>query len=270
MTTTALSTPEDLLAVASAALEQGDPEAALELCRELLTERPDHDEARLLEAEAFRDLQDLERAEESYRHLLAAHPTHVDGLAGMARVLIDQYRLEEAAACASHAIRRDPGHPEAHHVRAMLRELRGDLAGALRDHTRAWVGSSRYPLPKPRDHAALRALLADAARLSNDEAFTHWVTTLPLAIEPAPTPETCQAYDPPASPVELVGHFGAEDAALPAHHPASSPVSPAPPILLYALNLARYPWSEEILLRALHETILVPARRWYARSFAEA
>ncbi len=266
MTATAPRTDE-LLEIAASALEQGNPETTLQLCRELLASFPEHDEARLLEAEALRDLRDAEEAESSYRMLLARQPHHPDGWSGMGRALLDQGRFEEAAACFARAIRRHPGHAEAHHGRAMLRERRGDRSGAARDYARAWQGSTRFPPPRPVDDDALRALLADAAIATDDPAVATWAATLPIVVDDVPTLDVCHAYDPPASPIDLLGHLAAplgDDLDLARH------AGFTPSLVIYRRNLERFAWNREQLVEALRDTVISQIEAWIAGASIEA
>lgn len=264
-----LTTPaqDDLLEIAAAALEEGNPETTLQLCRELLETWPDHDDARLLEAEALRDLRDAVEAEQSYRRLLARRPDHADGWAGMGRALLDQGRFGEASTCFARALRHTSGHAEAHHGRAMLREFRGDLAGASRDHARAWQASSRFPPPAPLDVEAVRALVDEAAGLLDDPHAQAWLDTIPIVLEDFPSSDTCEAYEPPASPVDLLGHLAAPlgDGIVGARFTGFTPS-----LVLFVRNLERHAWDRERLVTVLAETVLSQAQAWLAQTSIEA
>lgn len=221
--TSANTSPTDLLEAATQALERGEPEVALVACGALLDAHPGHDRGRLLEAEAFRTLHMPDLAEASYRQLLAFHPDHAEAMAGIARVLFDQCAYDEAAIAANLAIRLESPHPEAIHVRAMLREWRGDHAGAARDYARAWTLSPAFPIPEPLRDAELRSLPEQAAQGAGDAALTAWLTSLPVTIEEQPSRAVCAYYQPIATPDEIYGVF----------------VESSPSVILYRRNLAR-------------------------------
>src|SRR5262245_61588942 len=128
---------DELLDQAEQALDEGDADHALELCRQVLTLDPRHPGALFVAADAERTLGDLERAEVGYRAVTLIAPDHSPAWSGLANVLFDQLRFDEARVAALRALRTDPTNAEASHVRGLLRERRGDLPGADRDFLRA-------------------------------------------------------------------------------------------------------------------------------------
>jgi tetratricopeptide (TPR) repeat protein len=242
---------DELLHLAEASLDAGQPEAALSCVRRVLAERPDDLAARWVEAEALRDLHEREEAADCYRALLAADADHTDAWAGLAHVLFEDGAFEEASTAARRALRLDPEHPEALAARSLLRERRGDLAGARRDQLRAWRRSPAYPLPTPLTDDALRNLLADAAE-GLDDGTRAWIEATAVVVADLPDLATCRTYDPPASPAELLGHV----AARLLHEPGEGWAALPPSIVVYRRNLERYADDREHLVEALREGVL--------------
>ena len=260
----------DLLDLAHRALADGDAEGALALCRELLDVAPGHRAARRLEAEALRDLRDALAAEDVYRDLVREDPADADAWAGMARALLDQGDDDsevEASRCVSRAIRLQPHHAEALHTRALLRERRGDTLGAARDDARAWQASSRFPLPAALDAAGVRALLRDAALSADDPTLVAWVGAVPLVLDEVPSHEACAAYEPPASPADLIGHLAAP---LGDDLPAGAHAGYLPALVIFRANLARLAADRAHAIAALRGTVLPQLASWIAQSGAQA
>src|SRR5687768_6462637 len=99
---------ERLLDLAEDALDEGDVDRALELCREVLDTDPRHAGALFVIADAERSLGDLERAELGYRSVTQVASDHSPAWSGLARVLFDQLRFDESRSCALRAVRSDP------------------------------------------------------------------------------------------------------------------------------------------------------------------
>lgn len=258
--------PQDLLHQAEAALVDGRPEDTLALCRQLLSEDPRHLGARFLEAEALRDLRDDDEAEASYKLVLSVHPDHSEAWSGMGAVQFDQGRFDEADRCFGRAIRLRDDNADAYYGRAMLRERRGDLRGARRDYLRAWRLSDRYPLPERLTPEDAAALLQDAAGAA-DEGVRAWLSATPIVLLDVPDLDTCDAYEPPASPAELLGHV-----TLPlAPEGAGRSITTFPPtVLLYRRNLERYASDRLQLLEALRHGIVAHVAAWLREDAVEA
>lgn len=242
---------DELLDLAEASLAAGQPESALSYARRVLAARPADTAARWVEAEALRDLHEREEAADRYRALLAEDPEHADAWAGLAHVLFEDGELDEAAHAARRALRVAPDHAEALAARSLLRERRGDLAGARRDQLRAWRQSSAYPLPTPLTDDALRTLISDAA-VGLDEGTRAWIEAAPVLVAELPDLDTCRAYDPPASPAELLGHVAAR---LP-HEPGDGWAALPPSIVVYRRNLERFADDRDHLVEALRDGVL--------------
>lgn len=257
--TTTPSASDDLLALAASALDQGDPDGALELCRQLLAHEPLHLRALFLEAEAYRDLRETEEAEDRYRNILRLDPDHSEAWSGMGATMFDSYRFEEARHCFARALRAEPLNADGYYGRALLRERRGDHRGAQRDYVRAWRGSTNYPLPRTLTDAEIRRLLSQAAE-GLDPAVGVALAQVTLVIQDLPDTDLCELYHPPASPAELLGHFSAPHAA---DREAGLPWSNLPPALIvFRKNLERYASEEEHLQEALRQTLLAHVADW--------
>ncbi|MCB9681401.1 MAG: tetratricopeptide repeat protein [Alphaproteobacteria bacterium] len=257
------ATEADLLHQAETALVEGRPETTLEICRQVLSHVPDHADAMFLEAEALRDLRDAEEAEEVYRRVVQLDPAHSEAWSGLGTVMFEQGRLDEAGRCHARALRLRDDNADAYYGRAMLRERRGDVLGAHRDYVRAWRLSERYPLPRALDDDAVRALLHEAATEAGG-SVAAWIDATPVVILELPELETCEAYEPPASPAELLGHVS---------YPSPPELSPAgamsgfpPAILLYRQNLERYADDRPQLVHALRESVVAHVEEWLAAS----
>lgn len=244
----------DLLDLAEQSLAEGRPEATLELARQVLSARPDHVGAMFLEAEALRDLRERDEAIAGYRRLLARDPENASAWAGLGHVHFEEGDLEDASKAIARALRLDPAHADALWCRSLLRERRGDAHGARRDQLRAWHLSPRYPLPRTIDDEELRALLADAAE-GLDEGVQAWLESTPVLVTDLPDLATCRAYDPFASPAELLGHVAAR---LPSDVDAGTGAWNAlpPAVMVFRRNLERFADDREHLVEALREGVL--------------
>lgn len=260
------TTPHTLLELAETALVEGRPEATLELTRQVLSEHPDHTDAMFLEAEALRDLRDGHASERRYRDVLGAQPMHHEAWSGLGALLFDQCRFDEAATCFGRALRARPDHADAFYGRAMIRERRGDTLGARRDYLRAWRLSSRYPMPRQLDDADVHALLAEAAQDAPEVAA--WLEGLPVLVLDVPDADVCDAYDPPMSPGDLLGHVP-----LPYEGdlvPHGAWAAAATPVLLFRRNLERFADDHDQTVDALRETVVSQLALWLGQTASDA
>lgn len=243
----------DLLDLAETELVEGRPEATLELARQVLAAEPEHAGAMFLEAEALRDLRDRDQAIARYRSLLVRSPGNADAWSGLGHVLFEDGQFDGASRAFAHALRVDGDHPDALWGRSLVRERRGDARGAHRDQLRAWRLSPRYPLPVSIDDEALRELLADAAD-GLDDTVQSWLETAPVLVTDLPDVGTCRAYDPPASPAELLGHVTVR---LPSEGSGEGPWTRLPPaVLVFRRNLERFASDRDQLVAALRDGVL--------------
>lgn len=267
MTASAARTPDDLLRLAEVALHEGRPDTTLELCRELLETAPEHPGALFLAAEAHRDLREAPEAEARYRLLLDRDPDRPDAWAGLGATLFDQCFFDDAERCFRRALRLAPGTVEALYGRALVRERRGDHRGARRDYLRAWRLSTQHRVPTPLRDEEVRRLLVEAVD-GMDEGVQAWVASTPILVQEVPEASVCDAYDPPASPAELLGHLTASMHDDPKGGLRWSSFPPA--ILLYRRNLARWADDRDQLAQALRESVLAHASEWLRTPHHEA
>jgi tetratricopeptide (TPR) repeat protein len=254
---TATPPPHELLDLAESALNEGRPETALELCRQMLADDPYLLRAVYLEAVALRDLREPLDAEDAYRRFLDRAPDDVAAWTGLGSVLFDQGRFDEAGTSFARALRLQDDTAEAWYGRALVRERRGDTSGARRDYVRAWRLSERYPPPRPLTDADLKCLLLEAAERAGD-SVRAWVETAPMIVLDHPDAEICDAYEPPASPAELLGHLtlhptGDENGGWTRFPPA---------VLLFRRNLERWADDRAELVEALRESVLANVADW--------
>ncbi len=249
----AATASHDLLDLAETELVEGRPEATLVLVRQVLADEPGHTGALFLEAEALRDLRDRDQAISCYRALLAHGDVTADTWSGLGHALFEDGQIDPAAKAFAAAIRLDADHPDALWGRGLTRERRGDEAGARRDQLRAWRLSPRYPLPQSIDDESLRDLLADAAA-DLDEGVQTWLEAAPVIVTDLPDLDTCSAYDPPASPAELLGHVPMSPPSEDGPHHAWRALPPS--VFIYRRNLERFASDRAQLVAALRDGVL--------------
>lgn len=238
---------EELLDLAEEALDQGDADTALELCRKVLVAEPRHPGALFVAADAERALGDLERAEAGYRAVTHVAPDHSPAWSSLASVLFDMLRFEEARVASLRALRVEPLNAEAAWIRGMLRERRGDLRGADRDFLRAARNEPEsYALPEPLSDAMLTAVVDEAKRTLHPTIQTY-LEQVTFVVEDVPSEELCREFDPPAFPGDVLGFFsgGSDDAW------AQVP----PTITLFRRNLERFAYDRENLIEELRITV---------------
>jgi hypothetical protein len=87
-----------------------------------------------------------------------------------------------------------------------------------------------------------------------------WLSHAPLVFLDLPHPAICEAYEPPASPAEVLAHLsaGAE---------TTQPASQLPPsILVFRRNLERYATDPAQVLTALRAGVVEQVRGWMSRT----
>lgn len=245
---------ERLLDMAEDALDEGDVDRALELCREVLDTDPRHAGALFVVADAERSLGDLERAETGYRSVTQVASDHSPAWSGLSRVLFDQLRFDEARACALRAIRADDENAEGYFVRAMLRERHGDGFGADRDYLRAArLDPEGFPRPERLTDAMITAVVEEAKK-DLHPSVRSYLDQVPFMVEDVPDEELCREFDPPAFPGELLGVFSGSTLS---DRSSDDPWSQLPStIVLFRRNLERIAWDREHLVEELRITVL--------------
>jgi predicted Zn-dependent protease with MMP-like domain len=245
---------EELLDRAEEALDRGDADRALELCREVLAIDPRHPGALFVAADAERSLGELDRAELGYRSVTHVAPDHSPAWSGLSSVLFDMLRFEESRVAALRALRTDALNPEAAWVRGLLRERRGDLRGADRDFLRAGrIDPEGFPLPQPLTDAMLTAVVEEAKRALHPTIRTY-LEQVAFVVEDVPSQELCREFDPPALPGELLGFFSGTSLS---DRSNDDPWAQLPAtITLFRRNLERIAYDRDHLIEELRITVL--------------
>lgn len=243
---------ERLLDRAENALDEGDIDGCIELCRAVLEAAPRHAGAIFVWADALRHQGDLQGAVERYHQVTAIEPHHSVAWSGRAFCLFDMLSFDQAERAAQRALREDDRNAEAYAVRAMLRERRLDFDGAHRDYIRASrLDPDGWPLPLPLSDGMIEGVVRDTLQ-SLHPAVRSYLSQVPILLEEVPSAELCMEFDPPAPPGEILGVFsgpslgdGATDAwtMLP------------PSIMLFRRNLQRVAHDPEQMVEELRITV---------------
>lgn len=250
--------------LAEAALEDGHPEKALLIARQLLHRDARDVVAWFLEGEALRDLADLAAAETSYHHVLDLVPEHAGAWCALASVLFDQRRFGEASAVVAQAIRAAPRAAAPYYTRAMLRERRGDLEGASRDYERARRFGDGFTLPERMTDDAILRLVLDITD-TIDPLAAAWLRQAPTIIVDLPDDDTCDAYEPPASPGDVLAHLAAPLGAEPLPQ-----IGLPPTVMLYRRNIERSVGDHDDLVAALQHGVIEQVQLWLSSHSTEA
>lgn len=243
---------EILIDEAEVALDQGDAAVALARCQEALDLSPGHPGAQFVRGDALRALGDLEAAVEAYRSAALGSPDHAPSWASLALTQFELMRIEEARRSALRSVRADPSEPDGWWVRSLLREWTGDFAGAERALLHAhWLDPRRFPLPPRLDVAEIEAILRDALEGLAPEV-SEFLANVPFVLDELPSEELLRQYDPPASPLELLGTFRGS----PVADRSTEPWSALPPtIILFRRNLERHALDRDQLVAELRLTL---------------
>ena len=133
---------------ATAAIERGDPESALNLCELVLNLDPSQPRACYIAAECYRLLRFLEEAEQYFRLSIQRDASFSPSLGRLGAVLFDQLRFEEAGAAFTAQFTAIPRIPRRIINAHYFRERKSDASGAARDYGRAYrIDPHAYPKP---------------------------------------------------------------------------------------------------------------------------
>lgn len=242
-----------LLHEATAALEEGQFEEAEATCRRALALDPKNAEVCLILGQAVREQDRLDEAEGAYRAAVLSRPDLADAWAGLAGVMCEQLRWDESRRAANRALREDPSHPEAAWIRGVLRERRGDNAGAQRDYLRAWRGDPQtFPLPVPLDDETVEQVVGECL-VQLHPTLREYLANVPVILEELPSDEQLQHYDPPASPTGLLGYFSGSSLMERSLHDPWSNLPSA--IVIFRRNLERFAHDHDQLVDELRVTL---------------
>jgi predicted Zn-dependent protease with MMP-like domain len=230
-------------------------EQALALCAQALIVDPEHPGALFVQGDCLRATGQIPEALVAYRAAALARPDHADSWASLALTAYELLDLREADRALHRALRQDPRSAQAWWVRAMLREWRGDLDGADRSLLHAaWLDPDSYPLPPTLTDDEIEELVEDTL-LSLPDSIRSYLSNTTIHLEELPSIEVLRQYDPPASPMELLGYFTGPT--LMDRGEGHTPWSNLPAnIVLFRRNLQRFAIDRETLLQELHITLL--------------
>lgn len=243
---------ETLLDRAEDAIETGDAETALSICEQALSLVPGHPGAQFVQGDALRALGRLEEACESYRAAALGRPDHASSWASLALTLFELLRWEEALRAAKRAVREDPLCPEGWWVRALLRERAGDADGSMRCLQHAcWLDPHGFPLPPSLSDSEIDKLVEDALWLLHP-SLREYLSNVAILLEDVPPEDVLRQYDPPASPLEILGFFSGHSLQ---DRSGDDPWSQLPgTIVLFRSNLERHAADRAELVEQLRIT----------------
>jgi predicted Zn-dependent protease with MMP-like domain len=244
---------EELLDEAEAALADGDPEAALDLCREVHARAPNHPGAWFVIGDAQRALGDLAEAARAYRAAALGRPDHASSWASYALAAFEQLDAEEALRACFRAIKEDPENPEGWWVLSLIREWSGDQGGARRAalHARA-LDPGGYPLPAALSDDEVEGIINECIEALHPTVQAY-LQNVAIILEDTPDEDTLRQHDPPASPLELLGTFSGPSLM---ERSGDDPWSNLPPtIVLFRRNLERAGGSREEVVEQLRITV---------------
>jgi predicted Zn-dependent protease with MMP-like domain len=244
---------ERLLDEAEAALDAGDAERALDLCNQVLSRASNHPGAHFVKGDSLRIIGELGEAADAYRAAALIQPDHAASWASLALTSFDLLDFEEARRAVSRAARESPRNPEAWWVRSLLQEWRGDFAGAQRSLAHAqWIDPVGFPMPPTlTDTEVERMVQVAISKLHPDMGAL--LTNVPIILDEIPSLDVLLQYHPPASPLELLGHFSGAPLL---EKSTDEPWSQIPAtIVLFRRNLARNSSDRSQLIEQLRFTL---------------
>ena len=244
---------EALLDQAEDSLDRGDAEGAIDICEQVLQLAPGHPGALFVQGDALRTVGRLDDAFAAYRTAALARPDHAASWASLALTAFELLRFEDSRRAADRAIREDSRNPEAWWVRALLRERRGDRSGADRALQHAfWLDPDAFPMPAQLSDEDIDALVAEALE-SLHPTLQEYLADVAIVLEDVPDDAVLRTYDPPASPLELLGYFSGHS--IP-ERTSNDPWTQLPAtIVLFRSNLERHAIDRDDLVEQLRITL---------------
>ena len=242
-----------LLDEAEQALDDGDPQRALQLCERVLRGEPTHPGALFVRGDALRALARLEEAVSAYRAAAVADPDHASSWASLALTLFELLRVDEASRASARALRADPACAEAWWVRAMLLEWRGDLHGRERALAHArYLDPEAYPLHPELSPDQIEEIVSAAVSELHPD-IQEYLDNVAILLEEIPSESILRSFEPPASPLDLLGYFAGQPVG---ERRSDDPWSQLPPtIYLFRRNLERSAADQEQLIEELRITV---------------
>ena len=249
--------PLDEIDAIGAALDDDDPERALDLALRALRDAEEPDA--LLHFFAGRALLDLDRPEAALAHLERAarlDPEDLEFLADLALARFRTCRFDEARADVERLLDLDADRPDSHELAALLAEREGRFEEADRRFAAAEaLDPERFPAPVRMTRAAFEDVVRDAeARLP--ETFRARLAEVAVTCEDVPATEILTESEPPYDAAELLGLF--VGTSLPERSHLGTGGDLPPRILLFQRNLERFAsdaedLEEQIAITLYHE-----------------
>ena len=246
---------EAILDQAEAVLDTGDAQKAIAMCDHALSLVPGHPGALFVRGDGLRALGEMAAAAQAYRAAALARPDHASSWASLALTAFEMLNMPEADRAMKRALREDPNNPQAWWVRSLLREWRGDIPGADRARVHsAWLDPIGFPLPPTLTDTELDALI-ESCLMELPATIRGYLSNVVIMIEDLPGLAVLEQYDPPASPLQLLGYFSGPS--LMDRGEGFTPWSQLPSkIILYRRNLQRHALNREHLIEELRITLL--------------
>ncbi len=244
---------EEMLDNAEEALSKGTPDVALELCEMVLATHTEHAGAWYIKGEALRALNALEDSAEAYRRAALIRPDHSASWASLALACYEILDMDEAWRALNRALREDNNNPHCWWIRALLLEWKGDLTGARRALAHAqWLDPINFPMSPTLSDAEVEKIVEDAI-IELHPTLQSFLSNVPIILEEIPAEHTLISYDPPASPLDLLGYFSGLSLM---ERSLEDPWSSLPPtIVLFRRNLERSAINRKELIHQLRITL---------------
>ncbi len=244
---------EELLDQAEEALDRAAPEEALRFADRALTFNSTHPGAWFVRGDALRALSRDSEAAEAYRSAALADPGHSSSWAALSTTCFDLLRFDEASRAAARALREDPRNPEAWWARSLLLEWKGDKAGRRRALTRArWLEPDSFLVPHSLSDEVVEGIVEEAVGSLHPD-LQAWLANVAILLEDLPREDILRSYDPPASPLDLLGYFSGHSLV---DRSMDNPWSNLPPtITLFRNNLERMAADREQIIEELRITL---------------
>ncbi len=244
---------ETLLDEAEAALDEGDADTTFRLCDEVDRQEPGHPGAAFVRGDAHRAIGQIEEAAEAYERAALARSDHTMSWSALALARFELLETEQARRAVARSLREDPRNPEAWWVQSLLREWQRDFAGAHRARLHArWLSPAEYPLPPSLTEEEIEEVVSDCISDLHPQ-LQEYLASVAILLDDIPTEDLLRRYDPPMSPLDLLGHFSGHSLMT---RSVEDPWSNFPPtIVLFRRNLERYASNLEELREQLQITV---------------
>ena len=206
-----------------------------------------------MRGDALRALGELEQAAVDYRTAALSRPDHAPSWSALALTCLDLLEFDEAHRACARAIREDPRDPEGWWVRSLLLEWKGDQTGARRAllHAR-FLDPVGFPLPPRLDDDQVERIIEQALAALHP-AIREYLANVAIILEDQPSEQVLRSYDPPMSPLEILGYFSGHSLM---ERSSGDPWTGLPPtIVLFRRNLERRARDEEELAEELRITV---------------